>query len=96
MQCPPVELAPRTLKVLDEVQGIHQTKMSVERRKEVCLQQLDLSGVDRWSEANQLTTHTLLAEYHDLFSLEPRELGCINLAKHEIQGVDNEPSKEQF
>ena len=39
---------------------------------------------------------TLLAEYHDIFSLEPGELGCTNLAKHEIRVVDDEPFKEQF
>ena len=41
----PAELAPRTLEELDEVQGIQLTMMSVERRKEVLLQQLDLSGL---------------------------------------------------
>ena len=34
---PPAELASRTLKELDEVQGIQGTKMSVERRNEVLL-----------------------------------------------------------
>ena len=34
--------------------------------------------------------HALLAEYHDIFSLEPGELGCTDLAKHEIRVVDNE------
>ena len=92
----PVELAPRTLEELDEVQGIQWTKMLVERRKEVLLQQLDLSGLEGWSEANQATTHTLLAEYHDIFSLKPRELSCTNLAKHEIRVVDDEPFKEHF
>ena len=54
---PPVELAPRTLEELDERQGIWQTKMSVDQRKEVLLQQLDLSGLDRWSKANQVLPH---------------------------------------
>ena len=93
---PPVELAPRALEELDEMQGIQQTKISVERRKEVFLQQLDLPGLEGWSEADQLTAHTWLAEYHDIFSLKPEELGCNNLAKHEIRVVDNEPFKEQF
>ena len=93
---PPVELAARTLEELDKVQGIQLTKMSVERRKEVLLQQLDLSGLEGWSEANQVATHTLLAEYHDIFSLEHGELGCTNLAKHETRVVDEEPFKEQF
>ena len=42
----PVELTPRTLEVLYETQGIKQTKMLVESRNEVLLQQLDLSGLD--------------------------------------------------
>ena len=78
------------------MQGIQQTKMSVERRREVLFQQLDLSGLEGWSEGNQVAAHALLAEYHDIFSLEPGELGCTNLAKHEIRVVDNEPFKEQF
>ena len=60
------------------------------------LQQLDLFGLEGWSEANQSATHTLLAESHDIFSLEPGELGCADLAKHEIRVVDNEPFKEWF
>ena len=42
---PPVKVVPRTLEELDEMQGIQQTKMSVERRREVLFQQLDLSGL---------------------------------------------------
>ena len=78
------------------LQGIQQTKMLVERRREVLFQQLDLSGLEGWSEGNQVATHTLLAEYHDIFSLEPGELGCNNLAKHKIRVVDDEPFKEGF
>ena len=83
---PPVELALGTLEEIDEVQGIQETKMPVERGKEVLLQQLDLSGLEAWSEANQVADCTLLAKYHDIF------IG----AKHEIRVVDNEPFKEQF
>ena len=59
----PVELAPRTLEKLDEVKGVQQTKMLLERRKEVLLQQLDLYGLEGWSEANEAAAHALLAEY---------------------------------
>ena len=92
----PVELAPRSLEWLDEVQGIQQTKMSVERRREVLLHQLDLAGLEGWSEANQLAAYTLLAEYHDILLLQSGELGFTNLAKHEITVVDNEPFKGQL
>ena len=59
-------------------------------------QQLDFSGLEEWSKRNQTATHALLAEYHDNFSLGPGELGCTDLAKHEIRVVDDEVFKEQF
>ena len=93
---PLVELALGTLEELDEVQGIQGTKVSVERRKEVLLQQVDLSGLDGWSEANQVVTHTLLAGYHDIYLLEPGELHCTDLAKHEIRVYDDKPFKSSF
>ena len=49
----PVEVAPRTLEKLDEMQGIQQIKMSVEQRREMLFQQLDLSGLDGWSDGSQ-------------------------------------------
>ena len=54
---------------------------------EVLFQQLELSGLEGWSDKNQAATHALLAEYHDIFSLEPGELGCTDLVKHEIRVV---------
>ena len=59
-------------------------------------QQLDLSGLEGWSEGTQVAAHIPLAQYHDIFSLEPGEQGCTNLAKHKIRVVDDEPFKEWF
>ena len=70
--------------------------MLVERRREVLLQQLDLSHLEEWSEGNQVSACALLTEYHDIFYLEPRQLGCTNLVKHEIRVVDHKPFEEQF
>ena len=60
------------------------------------LQQLDILGLEGWSGANHSSAHALLTEYHDLFSLEPGELGCTSLAKHKIKVVHNEPFKESL
>ena len=81
---------------LDGVQGIQQTKIMVERRREVLPQQLDLSRLHKWSVANQTAAYALLADYHDNFSFEPGELGCTNLAKHKIRVINDELFKEQF
>ena len=93
---PPVEVMPGTLEKLDEMQGIQWTKMSSEWRKEMLLQQLDLSGLDGWSWAYHTSAYALLTEYHDIFPLEPGELGCTSLAKHEIKVVDDKPFKQRF
>ena len=42
--------------------GLEWTTMSDERRKEVLLEQLDLSGLEGCPEANQVTAQALLAE----------------------------------
>ena len=93
---PPVEVMPGTLEKLDKMQGIQWTKMSIGQRKEMLLQQLDLSGLEGWFGANCASAYALLTEYHDIFLLEPGELGCTSLVKHEIGVVDDEPFKERF
>ena len=40
--------------------------------------------------------HWLLAKYHDMFSLDPAELGCTHSTEHTIWVTDNTPFKEQF
>ena len=93
---PPVEVVPGTLERLHEMQGIQQTRMSIECRKEKILQQLDLLGLEGWSSINCMSACALLTKYHDIFLLEPRELVCTGLEKHQIRVVDREPFKERF
>ena len=84
---------PGTLEKLDEMLGIWQPKMYIEWRKEMLLQHLDWLGLEGWFGANYTSAHTLFTEYHDIFSLEPGELGCTSLAKHEIWVVECEDKK---
>ena len=78
-----VEVVPGTLEKLDEMQGIQQTRMSVEWRREVLFQQLYLFGLEGWSDKNQASAHALWAKYHDIFSLDPGELDSTDLVKHD-------------
>ena len=41
-------------------------------------------------------THQLLAKYHDVFSLDPVELGCTHSTEHMIKIMDDIPFKEKF
>ena len=70
--------------------------MSIEQRKEMLLQQLDLSGLEGSSGVNHTSAHALLAECCDIFSLEPGELGCTSLAKHESGLLMTNPLKRDF
>ena len=70
--------------------------MSTEQREEMLLQHLDLSGLEGWSRATCTSACALHTEYHDIFLLEPGQLGCTSLANHEIQVVDDELFKERF
>ena len=70
--------------------------MLVEQRKEALFQQLYLSGLEGWSSTDQAAAHALLAEYHEIVSLQPGELGCRDLANHEIKVADDDPFKERF
>ena len=38
----------------------------------------------------------LLLEFHQIFSLEPNEIGCTDTTEHVIELLDDEPFKEQF
>ena len=38
----------------------------------------------------------MLKEHHNVFSLEPNEIGCTDAAEHVIELMDTEPFKEWF
>ena len=71
-------------------------KMTVEQWREALYEQLDLSSLDSWTPKSRVVTHSLLAEYHNIFSLNSCELGCMDLAWHVIMVMDDEPFKERF
>ena len=58
--------------------------------------ELDLSGLDSWAPKLADKAHQLLAEYHDIFSLDLMELGCTHSTEHIIKVTDDTPFKEHF
>ena len=58
--------------------------------------ELDLSSLDLWTLELADAAHQLLAEYTDVFSLDPAELGCTHSTEHTIKVTDDTPFKEQF
>ena len=81
---------------VDETQDPHIPKLTVRQRQGKLFKELDLSGLQSWPPAVADSAQMLLAEYHDVFSLEPGELGCIHSTEHVIKVTYDIPFKEQF
>ena len=59
-------------------------------------EELDLSRLNSWPLELAEAACLLLAEYHDVFSLEPMELGYTPSTEYTIKVTDDTPFKEQF
>ena len=71
-------------------------KLTVKQWQEKLFEELDLSGLESWPPDLAAAAQSLLAEYHDVFSLEPNELGCTNSTTHVIKVTSDTPFKEWF
>ena len=77
-----------------ESHNFHTPRLTVRQRQGKLFDVLDLGSLDSWTPELANTAHQLLAEYHDVFSLDQAELGCTHSTKHIIKVTDNTPFKE--
>ena len=94
MLVPPAELPLEEETV--EGMEVPQEQLSVKEWQEKMMDKLNLDGLSEWSPCNPSTMRELLFSYHDIFALEPNELGCTSATEHEICINDDEPFKECF
>ena len=80
----------------DEPHNSHTPRLTVRQRHGKLFDELDLSGLDSWTPKLADATCWLLTKYHDMFSLDPTELGCTHSTEHTIKVTDDTPFKEQF
>ena len=75
-----------------------QSTLTETERQDLLLEKLDLSGLEVWPQEQAEKAHSLLKEYHDIFSLEKRDMGHTNTTKHKIvlKDPDTPPFKERF
>ena len=78
----------------DTYPDLHVLKLMVRQRHGKLFNELDLSGLDSWTPELADMSCWLLAEYHDVFSLDPAELGCTHSTEHTIKVTDDTPFKE--
>ena len=70
--------------------------MTVRQRHGKLFDELYLSGLDSWPPELADAACWLLAEYHNIFLLDPMELGCTHSTEHMIKVTDDTPFEEQF
>ena len=98
----PIQLLPKTpkpesLPIPEEVCSDPQTpKLTIRQRCGKLFDELDLSGLASWAAELADKACQLLTEYHDIFSLDPAELGCTHLTEHTIKVTDDTPFKGAF
>ena len=75
-----------------------QSTLTEAERQDLLLEKLDLLGLEAWPEDQAGKAHSLLKEYHDIFSLEKCDMGHANATKHKIvlKDLDTPPFKEHF
>ena len=95
----PVPKLPKEVQVqegVDEPQNPHTPQLTVRQRHGKSFDELDLSGLEFWVPELADTSHQLLVEYHDIFSLDLVELGCTHSVEYTIKVTDDTPFKERF
>ena len=81
---------------VEELHSPQTPKLTLRQRQEKLFEELDLSALASWPPEQVDSAWLLLAEYHDVFSLESSELGCTHSTEHMIKVTNNSPFKEQF
>ena len=89
---------PKVTHVLPAEKPHEQSTLTEAERQELLLEKLDLTGLEAWPKKQAEKAHSLLKEYHDIFSLEKHDMGHTKATKHKIvlKDPDTPPFKERF
>ena len=93
----PVPEPPEEEQLLEGAYGSHDphtSRLTIRQRHGKLFDELDLSGLESWAPELVDAACWLLAEYHDVFSLGPAELGCTHSTERMIKVMDDTPFKE--
>ena len=89
---------PKVTNLFSAKQTKEPSTLTETERQGLLLEKLDLSGLEAWPQEQAEQAHSLLKEYHDIFSLEKHDMGHTNATKHKIvlKDPDTLPLKERF
>ena len=95
-QIPELPMQISLMEASEEDHGHQMPKLTVKQQQKKLFEELDLSRLESWLPDLVAASQSLLVEYHNVFSLEPSELGCTHSTKHVIKATDNTSFKELF
>ena len=75
---------PRVIDTISAERPKEQPTLTEAERQVLLLEKLDLSGLEAWPKEQAEEAHSLLWEYHNIFSLEKHDMGHTNATKHKI------------
>ena len=89
---------PKVTNLFSAEQTKEQSTLTETERQDLLLEKLDLSGLEAWPQEQAEKAHSLLKEYHDIFSLEKCDMGHTSATKHKIvlKDPDTPLFKEHF
>ena len=97
---PKAEPSPELWQELNKYEEEPTKKLTIEERQELLMQVLQEKGgldmLEKWEKPYTDQARQLLMEFHNIFSLEKNEMGCMDTTEHVIKLTKSEPFKERF
>ena len=89
---------PKVTHILPAEKPHEQSTLTEAERQELLLKKLDLTDLEAWPKEQAEKAHSLLKEYHDIFSLEKHDMSHTKATKYKIvlKDPDTPPFKERF
>ena len=75
---------PKVTHVLPAEKPHEQSTLTEAERQELLLEKLDLTSLEAWPKEQAEKAHSLLREYHNIFSLEKHDMGHTKATKHKL------------
>ena len=75
---------PKVTNLLSAEEPKEQPTLTEAERQDLLLEKLDLPCLEAWPKDQVEKAHSLLKEYHDIFSLEKHDMGHTKAAKHKL------------
>ena len=92
--------SPELAKELAESQVKEAPKLTIEEQQKLLMELLQQDGrleqLKEWPPELALKFERMLMEHHHIFSLDKNEIGCMDMAEHIIELMDDKLFKERF